>query len=66
MDSLAPLSVIVRVTVYVPAELYVCETLAPVPLFVSPKSQTYDTMPPSGSEDPEASKLTVMGAWPVT
>jgi hypothetical protein len=59
--SVSPsLSVTVSVTVYVPAVAYVWLGSTPLPLgLLSPKSQEYEAMKPSGSDDEEASKSTV-------
>src|SRR3990172_8334761 len=51
-----PLSVTVTVTTYVPEAGYWWMTGLPEPRFPSPKSQSEETMNPSGSMDREASK----------
>src|SRR2546429_9495786 len=53
------LSVTVSVTLNVPNVGYEWEMMAPLPFVRSPKSQTYESMVPSGSEEPDASKATV-------
>src|SRR2546426_292563 len=52
------LSVSVRVALNVPKVRYVWATVTPLPPVESPKSQAYETMFPSGSEEPEASNAT--------
>src|SRR6266704_3387215 len=52
------LSVMVRVALKVPKVRYVWTTLTPLPPVESPKFQAYETMFPSGSEDPDASNAT--------
>src|SRR3989442_12789850 len=52
------LSVTVRVALYVPKVRYVCAAVTPLPPDESPKFQAYETMFPSGSEDPDASNAT--------
>src|SRR2546428_10617526 len=49
----------VRVTLKVPNVRYEWAMIAPLPFVRSPKSQTYESMVPSGSEEPDASKATV-------
>src|SRR2546425_11502533 len=49
----------VRVTLKVPNVRYEWEMMAPLPFVRSPKSQTYESMVPSGSREPDASKATV-------
>src|SRR4030067_843042 len=46
--------VTVRVTVYVPGALYTLSKMcAPLPVEPSPQTQAYETITPSGSDDPE-------------
>ena len=45
----------VNVTPYVPAAAYVCDAVTPVPVEPSPKFHAYDTIEPSGSDDPDTS-----------
>src|SRR2546422_1627638 len=52
------LSVTVRVALNVAEVRYVWAAVTPLAPDESPKSQAYETMFPSGSEDPEASKAT--------
>src|SRR3990172_11106996 len=52
-----PLSVTVTVTTYVPEAGYWWMTGLPEPRFPSPKSQSEETMNPSGSMEAEASKV---------
>src|SRR2546425_13357979 len=52
------LSVTVRVALNVPKVRYEWDTVTPLPPLESPKSQAYETMFPSGSEEPEASNAT--------
>jgi len=61
-DVFPPLSVTVRLTVYVPLAVYVYEVASPLPIEPSPKDQLYSTIILSGSYDDEASKLTTQGA----
>jgi hypothetical protein len=58
--SVAPsLSVTVNATVLAPAEAKAWAVVGPLPLPPSPKSHTYDVIDPSGSNDPDPSKLHV-------
>src|SRR5438445_4794841 len=52
------LSVTVRVALNVAKVRYEWDTVTPLPPLESPKSQAYETMFPSGSEEPEASNAT--------
>src|SRR5712692_10019679 len=52
------LSVTVRVALNVPKVRYVWAAVTPLPPVESPKFQAYETIFPSGSEDPEASNAT--------
>src|ERR1700756_2581555 len=52
------LSVTVRVALNVPNARYEWDAVTPLPAVESPKSHVYETMVPSGSEDPEASNAT--------
>jgi len=53
------LSVTVSVTLNVPNVGYAWVVMASLPPVESPKSQAYETMAPSGSEELEPSKVTV-------
>src|SRR3972149_2247426 len=54
------LSVTVKATGYLPAPAYVCVAVTPLPAGVpSPQSQENETIVPSGSEEANASTLTV-------
>src|SRR2546422_9441094 len=54
-----PLSTTVRAAAYVPELAYAWVTTTPVPVVVSPKSQVYETIVPSGSYEADASNVTV-------
>ena len=47
-----------------PAAVYVCEVVAPVPEVLSPKSQAYELIEPSESDEAVPLKFTASGAWP--
>ena len=64
-DARRPLSsVTVNTAVYEPGAAYVCDTDTPDPTEPSPKSQTYSTIEPSGSDDPDPSRATTNGPGP--
>jgi hypothetical protein len=64
-EPVAPaLSVTVRRAAYVAALRYVWEVVTPLPVLPSPKTQPYEMILPSGSDEPAASKLTTRGAAP--
>ena len=58
-----PASLTVSVTGYVPATAYACDADTPLPDEPSPKLHAYDTIVPSGSNEPLPSKLSMVNVW---